>query len=307
MSLRAPRWDDLGSCPVPHGGHCTPHMLGVRVCMCVCLTGRCSPVGSVVGTLTVGDPDAGPGSVFRLVNGFPATPFVVSPEGALLLAGPLDFETEPSFTLSLTVNDTARPAPDVNCTLPATGTVTVVVSDVAEAPVVIAAPQLLWAPEGAMWPQRPRPVVWFGSVAPVGRGGDRDPLQTSAYGYGHVVAVDPTAGNTSVVVVSVARVVVVTAAPASAGGGLQQRMAGSGEAWVELVSPSGTGPCLGGMACEVTLVQGGPAWDYDVGLRSVEVTILAAGGSGLNSTVMFVVEVGAVNEGTIACEGRRPR
>lgn len=86
-----------------------------------------SPAGTVVGTVTATDIDGDP--ITFAFNPLSAT-FSISAAGVVTVADPaaLDFETNPSFTLTVTASDNISPAPG-------TGTITINVTDVNEDPV----------------------------------------------------------------------------------------------------------------------------------------------------------------------------
>ncbi|MCS6883293.1 MAG: cadherin domain-containing protein, partial [Chloroflexaceae bacterium] len=90
-----------------------------------------SAIGTAVGTVAVTDPD-GPAATRAFTITAPAgAPFAIgSPGGQITVSGALDFETQNSYTLTIQVCDGGAP------NLCGTGTVTVNVTDVNEAPAV---------------------------------------------------------------------------------------------------------------------------------------------------------------------------
>ena len=93
-----------------------------------------SALGTVVGSVSVSDPDAGDTFSYALTNGNTAGAFAIDASGQITVANPaaLDFETVPgqSFTLEVTVTDQGGAG------LASTATVTVNLTDVNEAPAV---------------------------------------------------------------------------------------------------------------------------------------------------------------------------
>ena len=103
--------------PVPSGG---PFSLSEN-----------SPNGTSVGTVTAGDPDAGQTHAFVITgSGNTGGAFAINSGGQITVANSaaLDFETRPSFTLTVQVTDNGTPA------MSGTTTVTVNLTDVPEAP-----------------------------------------------------------------------------------------------------------------------------------------------------------------------------
>jgi VCBS repeat-containing protein len=95
-----------------------------------------SAVGTVVGTVTFTDPDAGQGHSFAITAGNTNTAFAIAPGTGQITVNntaALDFETTPTFSLTVEVTDTGGP--------PLTGgaTITITLGDVNDAPVVNAA------------------------------------------------------------------------------------------------------------------------------------------------------------------------
>ena len=93
-----------------------------------------SALGTVVGSVSVSDPDAGDTFSYALTNGNTAGAFAIDATGQITVANPaaLDFETVPgqAFTLEVTVTDQGGTG------LASTATVTVNLTDVNEAPAV---------------------------------------------------------------------------------------------------------------------------------------------------------------------------
>ncbi len=95
-----------------------------------------SAAGTAVGTVVASDPDLPAQTLsYALTAGNGSGAFAIDAAGAVTVANPaaLDFETTPSFTLTVTVTDNGSPA------LSATGTLTVTLNDINDAPVVQAA------------------------------------------------------------------------------------------------------------------------------------------------------------------------
>jgi VCBS repeat-containing protein len=89
--------------------------------------------GTVVGTVVATDPDAGQTLTFSITGGNASGAFAINPAtGQITVANstPLDFETTPTFTLTVTATDNATPPTS------GTGTITVNLTNVNEAPVV---------------------------------------------------------------------------------------------------------------------------------------------------------------------------
>ena len=93
-----------------------------------------SALGTVVGSVSVSDPDAGDTFSYALTNGNTSGAFAIDASGQITVANPaaLDFETVPgqAFTLEVTVTDQGGTG------LADTATVTVNLTDVNEAPAV---------------------------------------------------------------------------------------------------------------------------------------------------------------------------
>jgi autotransporter-associated beta strand protein len=83
-----------------------------------------SSVGTGVGSVAASDAEGGALSGWTIVSGDPAGAFFISPTGQILVAGPLNFEATPVYTLGLQVSDGSDSS--------AVETVTVTVGNVAE-------------------------------------------------------------------------------------------------------------------------------------------------------------------------------
>ncbi|MCS6883292.1 MAG: cadherin domain-containing protein, partial [Chloroflexaceae bacterium] len=94
-----------------------------------------SPAGTAVGTVTATDPDLPPQTLtYSITAGNTGGAFAINAgTGQITVAGALDFETTPSYALTVQVCDTGTPS---QC---GTGTVTINVTDVNEAPTVTGA------------------------------------------------------------------------------------------------------------------------------------------------------------------------
>ena len=89
--------------------------------------------GTAVGTVTFTDPDAGQTQNFAITAGNTGGAFALDPAtGAITLAAPVDFETTPSYSLTVEVTDDGTPA------LTGSATITVNVANVNEAPSITA-------------------------------------------------------------------------------------------------------------------------------------------------------------------------
>jgi len=89
-----------------------------------------SIIGTAVATVTASDVDAGQTLIYAIAAGNVGTAFAInSTSGAITVAGPIDFETLPSYSLTVTVSDSGVPV------LSDTATVTVTVNDINDAPV----------------------------------------------------------------------------------------------------------------------------------------------------------------------------
>jgi len=90
-----------------------------------------SPAGTVVGTATAGDPDAGQSSTFAITGGNSGGAFAIHPTtGQITVTTPsaLDFETTPIFSLTIQATDNGSPARS------GSATVTINLTNVNEAP-----------------------------------------------------------------------------------------------------------------------------------------------------------------------------
>ena len=88
---------------------------------------------TAVGTVTFTDPDVGQAHTFAITAGNTGGAFAIDPAtGAITVALPLDFETTPSYSLTVEVTDDGTPA------LSGTATITVNVTNVNESPSIIA-------------------------------------------------------------------------------------------------------------------------------------------------------------------------
>ena len=92
-----------------------------------------SPAGTAVGTVTASDPDAGTTLSYAITGGNAGNAFAINAAGQITVNGPIDFESLPSYTLTVTVTDNGVPQ------LGTTATITVNVTDVNEVPVVTGA------------------------------------------------------------------------------------------------------------------------------------------------------------------------
>jgi hypothetical protein len=89
-----------------------------------------SPAGTLVGTLSAADPDAGDTLNYSIIGGNPGGAFSLNAAtGRVLVANPaaLDFETNPSITLAVRVTDSGLPA------FSDTANVTIQLNDLVEA------------------------------------------------------------------------------------------------------------------------------------------------------------------------------
>jgi VCBS repeat-containing protein len=92
-----------------------------------------STVGSAVGSVTATDPNAGQTKTFSITSGNTGSVFAINPNtGAIAVANAaaLDFETNPSFNLTVQASDNGNPS------LSGTATITINLTNVNEAPVV---------------------------------------------------------------------------------------------------------------------------------------------------------------------------
>ena len=83
-----------------------------------------SPIGTVVGSVAASDAEGGTLSEWTIVPGDPAGAFFISSTGQIQVAGPLNFEATPAYTLGLQVSDGTDSS--------AVETVTVTVGNLAE-------------------------------------------------------------------------------------------------------------------------------------------------------------------------------
>ncbi len=89
-----------------------------------------SPNGTIVGTVTFTDQDAGQSHTFSILEGNTGGAFAINPStGGITVAGVINFEMTPSFALTVQVTDSGTPA------LSGTATVTIGVIDLNEPPV----------------------------------------------------------------------------------------------------------------------------------------------------------------------------
>src|SRR5690606_25355363 len=87
--------------------------------------------GTSVGTVAASDPDAGQSLTYAITAGNGSGAFAINPStGEITVADgtPLDFETTPSFSLTVQVTDNGSPA------LSTSATITINLTDVDEAP-----------------------------------------------------------------------------------------------------------------------------------------------------------------------------
>jgi Raf kinase inhibitor-like YbhB/YbcL family protein len=91
-----------------------------------------SPVGTVVGTVVATDADAGQTLTYAITDGNAGSAFAIDPAtGQVTVAGALDYETLATYFLTVQVTDDGTPTP-----LSTAATVTLVINDVNDAPVV---------------------------------------------------------------------------------------------------------------------------------------------------------------------------
>ena len=251
--------------------------------------------GTVVGVVVGQDLNPGDGFTFSLVDAFPASPFVVTGSGSVVVVGVLDFETTPVYRLTVAVNETGTTV--VSCgALSSSAVVMVSVVDVAEAPLVTAAPLVVSVGEGDVWPCRLQPKTWYGSSGPGNGSSVSDgPCSSTGFGYGYLMAVDPSASNTSLMTVGVEEVDVLMVE--REGAPAVSRFS-SGALWVSVVRTGGGGPCTGGVTCELEVSASSPALDYDTGLRGLVVTLAWESSGGLVTRSVVEVELRPRNEGT---------
>ncbi|MEO6196034.1 MAG: cadherin domain-containing protein [Thermoanaerobaculia bacterium] len=89
-----------------------------------------SPIGTVLGTVTFTDPDAGQSHTFAITGGNTGGAFAIDPStGQITVAGGINYEVTPSFSLTVQVTDGGSPS------LSGSATITIGVNDVNEPPV----------------------------------------------------------------------------------------------------------------------------------------------------------------------------
>ncbi|HEY3567640.1 MAG TPA: cadherin domain-containing protein [Thermoanaerobaculia bacterium] len=89
-----------------------------------------SPIGTAVGVVSFTDPDAGQAHTFAITAGNTGGAFAINPTtGAITVAGAIDFETLPAYSLTVQVTDNGTPP------LSGTATVTIAVNNLPEPPV----------------------------------------------------------------------------------------------------------------------------------------------------------------------------
>ncbi len=139
--------------------------------------------GQIVANLGATDPDNGHTLTYAITSGNTGGAFAVDAGGNLIVANPaaIDFETNPSFTLTITVSDNGAPS------LSASGQWTVTVTNVEEGPTV--APQSLAIPE-----QTAVDSVVGQAVATRGEPFDALNFYLSGPGAGDVFSIDPFSG-----------------------------------------------------------------------------------------------------------------
>jgi hypothetical protein len=176
----------------------------------------------------------------------------------------------------------------------------VLVEDVAEAPVFLAAPTTAQLQEASLAPAPVVPTAW--ADATNGTHG------TPTLAFGYILVVDAHAPNTSLVTLAVGpvtHVVSLEVDPQGGPGAMVPADTVSSHVWLTLVGPSLGQPCVGGLVCGLQVAPGAPVLDYDTGLRALVVQVIATGPTGLTTTVDVTVNVLAVNEGASTCW--RPR
>ena len=236
-----------------------------------------SPVGTVIGQATAYDPDGDP-FVFALVavaGSYP--PFRVDSTGVITVDGNINYVATPSFTLTLSVNETWVSR---DCLLSTVGTVTVNVGDLPDAP------------------------YWTAHTVNASLAEEHVSPYTASGTFVFTVQ-DYTPANTSAVTVAVTGVVVTQ----SIAGVLYTRP--SAAVYFDVVSAADGTACIGGVTCTLRVSGSSPRMDYDVpgGLRAVNLTLTATGATGLTSAVSVEVDITNINERT--CDelpwGLRPR
>jgi VCBS repeat-containing protein len=89
-----------------------------------------SPIGTVLGTVTFTDPDAGQSHTFSITAGNTGNAFAIDPStGQITVAGNINYEVTPSFSLTVQVTDGGSPG------LSGSATIIIGVNDVNEAPI----------------------------------------------------------------------------------------------------------------------------------------------------------------------------
>jgi len=89
-----------------------------------------SPIGTVLGTVTFTDPDGGQSHTFAITAGNTGNAFAIDPStGQITVAGNINYEVTPSFSLTVQVTDGGSP------NLSGSATITIGVNDVNEAPI----------------------------------------------------------------------------------------------------------------------------------------------------------------------------
>jgi hypothetical protein len=171
----------------------------------------------------------------------------------------------------------------------------VLVLDVPEAPVFLAAPTLGVVNETSLAPTRVTPLAWFDVT--------RNASAVGALAFGYLLAVDSCASNTSAVslAISTVRTIHADEVPGGmAGADGVRAVADSPHTWLVVGQVDGA-PCVGGAPCGLSVAPGAPVLDYDAGLRGLVVRVVATGGTGLTSEVEVQVEVAPINEGACVC------
>ncbi|HET9425656.1 MAG TPA: Ig-like domain-containing protein, partial [Gemmatimonadaceae bacterium] len=91
-----------------------------------------TPAGTPVGTVTFSDPDAGDNHTFSITAGNTGGAFAINPgTGLITVAGPLNFEAIPSYSLTVRVQDDGSPSKS------GTATITINVTNQNDAPVAV--------------------------------------------------------------------------------------------------------------------------------------------------------------------------
>ncbi len=91
-----------------------------------------SPVGTLVGTVSMSDPDAGQTHAFTITAGNQSGAFAINNDGDITVANTdaIDFITNPTYTLTVQASDSGVPA------LTGSATITISVNDINDTPVV---------------------------------------------------------------------------------------------------------------------------------------------------------------------------